>query len=165
MTITKAQAEALTSLAVACRPTGARHWDAAGVMAAIAKVRHLSLADVALAVIRAADDRTLDTPGPISNPKAHCWRERAVDRPQPTTPYDRSSACGICDKTEASCRANPHSAHDYEPKPTVIAERIPGQHAADIVLGLRDRVAKAQHIEDNPTPDAEQGAGEQQEAS
>jgi hypothetical protein len=135
-------------------------------MAAIAKVRHLSLADVALAVIRAADDRALETPAPIGNPKAHCWRERADDRPQPTTPYDHSSACGICDKTEQAARPTRTARHTTSRSRSAASPNAsPDEHAADIVLGLRDRVAKAQHTEDNPSTDADQGAGEQQEAS
>lgn len=149
MPVTKPQAEALTTLAIACRPHGARHWDAAGVMAQILKVRHLSLADVALAVIRAADDRSLETPAPIGNPRAHCWKERANDRPQEPTPYDPQTACGICDKPEAKCRAHAWSGHEYQPKPAILRDRIPDEHAGDIVLGLRDRVAKGRHIEND----------------
>jgi hypothetical protein len=94
------------------------------------------------------------------------WKAVAVDgQTVSLTPYDHGTACGICDQAESRCKANPHAEHEYEPKPHVIAERVPGQHAADIVLGLRDRVAKAQHIEDNPSTDADQGADEQQEAS
>lgn len=79
MTVTKDQAESLTALALACRPHGARHWDGPGILAAIGKVKHLALADVAAAVIRAAADRTVETPGVIANPKSPCWRERIAD--------------------------------------------------------------------------------------
>jgi hypothetical protein len=140
-------ADRLVLLAVDLRPNGARRWDHAGIRAAIRKVQHLALADVALAVIRAADDRTLETPAPIGNPKAHCWRERATDRPQEHAPYDHGTACGICDQSRTRCEANPHSEHTYEPKPIALTERVAGEHAGELVTGLRDRVAKAQHIE------------------
>ena len=52
MPVTKAQAASLAELAAACRPHGAPRWDAAGIVAAIGKVKHLSLADVALAVFQ-----------------------------------------------------------------------------------------------------------------
>jgi hypothetical protein len=149
MTVTKPQAEALTTLAIACRPTGASRWDPAGVMAAIGKVRHLSLADVALAVIRAADDRALETPAPIGNPKAHCWRERGTDRPRELDPYDLNLACGICDLRQDQCQAIPEhiSGHTYLPKPVALASRVPDEHGPDLTSDLRDRVAKAQHID------------------
>lgn len=125
--ITKSQAEALTSLAVAIRPHGARQWDAAGVMAAILKVRHLHLADVAMAVIRAADDRALETPAPIGNPKARCWVDKKPDHPRPLEPYDVAQVCGVCEKRESVCRAIPKSVsgHTFVRKVDVLAERRP----------------------------------------
>lgn len=96
MPVSKAQAEQLASLAVACRPYGAIRWDVAGVIAAIGKVKELALADVTLAVIRAADDRSVETPGVIGNTRSPCWRERGSDRPTVREPFDRASVCGTC---------------------------------------------------------------------
>lgn len=114
MPVTQDQAQRLAALAVDARPHGARRWDAAGVMAAIAKVRHLALADVALAVIRAADDRDLETPGAIGNTQTSCWRERAtnrhVDRPHLTP----GNTCGICGQHRTKCEQNPYAEHDFE---------------------------------------------------
>lgn len=115
MPVTQPQAERLTALAVDIRPHGARRWDPAGVMAAIAKVRHLALADVALAVIRAADDRDLDTPGAIGNTQTSCWRERATHRPTDRPAMTPHSTCGICGQHRTRCEANPHAEHDFEP--------------------------------------------------
>lgn len=106
-------ADRLVVLAQDLRPTGARRWDAAGIRAAIRKVQHLALGDVAMAVIRAAEDRALDTPAPIGNPQAYCWKERVADRPQPVEPFDATACCGICGQPEHRCRANPHSGHKY----------------------------------------------------
>lgn len=73
----------LATLAVAMRPTGAPRWEAPGVMAQLAKVAHMQLADVVCAVARAAADRTLQTPGPIANTQSPCWRERPAEKTAP----------------------------------------------------------------------------------
>ena len=80
MPVTKDQAHVLATLAVACRPHGAPNWDAAGVVAAIAKVHHVGLADVAMAVIRAAADRDAKTPGVIAATTSIHWSERITER-------------------------------------------------------------------------------------
>lgn len=105
MPVTPEQAHMLASLAADCRPHGARRWDAPGVVAAIKAVSHLSLADVALAVIRAADDANLDTPGPIRKPSSSCWRERNPDRQVVRKPFTPANTCGICGKQEPECAA------------------------------------------------------------
>lgn len=105
---------ALTYLAGRCRPPHAPRWDEAGIAAAIAKVRHLHLADVALATIRAADDASARNPGVIANTQSPNWRERGTSRPAPREPYDRTSFCGTCGQPESRCTANPHNDHDFE---------------------------------------------------
>lgn len=92
---------------------GARKWDEAGIAAAISKVAKLHIADVILAATRAADDRTLETPAPIGNARAHCWRERATDRPVPVEPFNPSNVCGVCSQPRHRCEANTHSGHTY----------------------------------------------------
>lgn len=108
MPVTDQQARALAFLAAAARPSGARRWDEPGIVAAIAKVKHLHLADVALAAMRAADDRTLETPGAIGNPASSCWRERNADRPRASV---RSAGpwCKSCGDTK-----DEHSAGDHK---------------------------------------------------
>lgn len=93
MPLNDADIRALTYLATRCRPHGAPHWDEAGIFAAIDKVRQLNIADVALSVIRAADDEKAKTPGVIANTSAPNWQERRADRPQPREPYDRNTFC------------------------------------------------------------------------
>jgi hypothetical protein len=118
MSVTQQQAQMLTALAVACRPTGAPQWDAAGVMAEIGKVRERSLADVILAVTRAADDRSAKTPGVISAKGSTHWQERGTRTPQ-REPYDRGGTCSTCSLPHAKCRqvwADDHqyvSVHEY----------------------------------------------------
>lgn len=95
MPLTDQDIRALVHLAIRCRPSGSPRWDDAGTFAAIAKVRHLALADVSLSVIRAADDAKAQTPGVIANLGAPNWQERGT-RPQPLEPYDPTTACDIC---------------------------------------------------------------------
>ena len=86
MPVTKDQAHMLAALAIAARPYGAPTWDAPGVVAAIGKVSNLLLADVALAVIRAATDATAKTPAVIANTSSQHWREKTqqtAPRPGP----------------------------------------------------------------------------------
>ena len=83
MGVTKDQAIRLSELACDMRPHGAPRWDVPGVLAQIEKVAYLALADVTMAVARAASDRTLNTPGAISNLRSTCWRERVAERTAP----------------------------------------------------------------------------------
>jgi hypothetical protein len=95
MPVTKEQADLLAILAAACRPHGARRWEAPGIVAAIGKVKHLALADVAFATLRAAVDRNLETPGAIGNTKAPCWAERIAEPPTRRHPSP-AEACRRC---------------------------------------------------------------------
>lgn len=95
-----------------------RGWDRPGIEANIRKIAHLPLADVALAVVRAADDPAIGNPGVLANPRSTCWKERATDRPTPREPFDPARVCGICGKHEATCRAIPESKSDHTFKST-----------------------------------------------
>ena len=148
MPVTKPQAEMLATLAVAARPHGARRWDAPGVMAALGKVRNLELAEVLMAVGRAARDRDLETPAAIGNTAAPCWVERPVERwePEKTTAVDR---CGICGKSRERCENAPRYAdddHRLEPD-RKIRQGAPMDE-------LRDVVAKARAHPETPDPTA-----------
>jgi len=123
--IEKREAEALALVVAACRPAKATRWDQAGVMAALAKVRHLALADVAMAAIRAAADSTVKTPGVLGNPTTHHWREKVTEPTSTFEPYDVAKVCGICDQPRRRCTTNPHSGHDFIPKPAVLANAKP----------------------------------------
>lgn len=95
---------ALTYLAGRCRPTGAPRWDEAGIFAAIAKVRHMALDDVALSVIRAASDFNAKTPGVIANLRAPNWQERAGADARPYEPTAREDWCEYCGKPRELCQ-------------------------------------------------------------
>lgn len=110
MPLTDQNIRALVHLAVACRPSGAPRWDEAGIFASIAKVRQLNLADVALAVIRAADDANAKTPGVIANTSAPNWQERATNRPAPRDPYDPARFCHVCGRSSHACTSD----HEFE---------------------------------------------------
>lgn len=139
MPVTKPQAEMLTALAVAARPHGARRWDPAGVMAALLKVRHLDLATVGMAVLRAASDRTIDTPGAIGNLGSPCWVERPVERWQPEK-VERSNRCGVCNQRREVCERTPRWADDDH---TFVPDYR--QPAGSAVAELRDIKAAALH--------------------
>src|SRR5205085_510653 len=111
MPLTKDQAEMLTALVVAARPVGARRWDGPGVLAALAKVRHLELAEVMMAAGRAARDRDLETPAAIGNTAAPCWIERPVERTVPvkSTPAERCSVSGL---PLIECQSRPRYGKD-----------------------------------------------------
>lgn len=92
----------LANLAVACRPHGAPAWHHAGIMAALEKVAHISLADVMAAVARAASDRTAENPGVISATNSLHWREKVADR-TPTVAPKRDEQCHTCGRHLDSC--------------------------------------------------------------
>jgi len=115
MPVTKDQAHMLAAIAVACRPVGAPRWDEPGVVAAIAKLAHLHLADVTHAAIRAAEDSTAKTPGVITATTSIHWRDRNPDRPKERPSYTPDNTCGTCGRTEVACRANQQGGHDFEP--------------------------------------------------
>lgn len=107
MPLTKPEAEALTMLAVAARPSGARRWDGPGVIAALGKVAHLDLANVVMATMRAAADRSVDTPAVIANPRSPCWAER-INQVTPRSP-SRDHQCWSCGRDLDDC-------HEDHPK-------------------------------------------------
>lgn len=132
----------LAALATACRPHGAPRWDAPGVVAAIGKVKHLSLADVILAVIRAADDREARTPGVIGNTRSVCWQERSTERPRDPEILAPGERCGICahQRHDGKCpRCAPIDDHAFEPD----FKRDTGIDVPATVGSLRDMLIDA----------------------
>ncbi len=111
MTVTRDQAQMLTDLARACRPTGASRWDAAGVMAAIKQVADRQLAAVLIAFVRGASDSECVTPmGVVMCPKY--WTDSpavSVFVPNVIPPAER---CGICNKARTKCASDPRHADD-----------------------------------------------------
>jgi hypothetical protein len=140
MTVTKDQAQMLATLAAASRPHGARRWDTAGTMAAIAKVADRNLGDVIMATIRAAADRDCESPGVIPSSGPH-WREQL--KPQPFTPriLTAGERCSICSMSETSCRLR-HSVDDHEFESAAMAakraEAIPPEAISTAIAALRE---------------------------
>lgn len=127
MTVTREQAQLLTTLAIACRPHRAPTWDQAGVMAEIGKMRDWSLSEVALRVIVAAADREAKTPAVISKQqipevKPPLW--------QPTNKRDDEHRCTECGLLEHQCRDR---------------QRINGEH--EFVSVAANRAATARPVE------------------
>lgn len=114
MPVTKPQAQLLAALAVACRPTRAPTWDEAGVVANIAKVADRSLAEVALAVIKAASDRECVSPGVIPSNGSH-WQEQLKPEKWAPERVEPGERCGTCGLSQPRCVAAPHGDHAFEP--------------------------------------------------
>lgn len=154
MSVNREQAQMLATLATACRPNGAPGWDAPGVMAEIGKVRERALADVILAVIRAADDRTANTPGVIGASGSAHWTERG-DRSTVREPFDQSSFCGTCGKPETRCQTT-RVADDDHPFESVLSMRrrraSEDLDTARVVDELRGLVVDAK-AEPEPAPE------------
>ena len=111
MTVTDQEIRAIAFLAKACRPTGAARWDEAGIVAAIAKVRDRQLATVAMAVIRAASDRDVESPGVIPSNGSH-WAESAAVASYIPNVIPPAERCGICNKARQKCQTDPRHADD-----------------------------------------------------
>lgn len=101
--MTKNQAQHLAAIVAETRPD----WDQRGIVAALAKVRERDLADTCWAAIRAAENRTAQTPGFIPVDGDH-WRPTTrTDTPRPPT---RDEECrdhpGWFATNCAGCRAD-----------------------------------------------------------
>lgn len=140
MPVTDQDARALAYLATRIRPYGARRWDEPGILAAIAKVKTLNLADVALAVVHAADDRSLETPAAIGNPKSPCWRERNPDRPAERKPYVPQQTCDICGFAKDDCEARWAEDHEFTPVPAARDRALPKEQAVEVVTELKNHL-------------------------
>lgn len=145
MTVTRDQAQILATLAVACRPHRAPTWDADGVMAAIAEVKHLSLPEVVLAVIRAAADRDAQTPGVIPKLTGSHWSEQLKPPLWQPAPWDPADICTTCSQRRSVCEARPRVAdddHEFVSRATHAAESArPFEAVERIVADLRQRTA------------------------
>ena len=148
--ITDQQIRAIAFLAAAARPSGARRWNEAGIIAAIEKVRTRSLFEVTVAVMRAANDRNADTPGVIPTAGPH-WRAEADDDVPVIERFDPATTCGICGKPEYRC-TQIAGDHAFEAAHVAAARKLDKESAAGIVAELRDRIATSQPGEVAPKP-------------
>jgi hypothetical protein len=164
MTVTREQAQMLTSLAIACRPHRAPTWDAPGIMATIGQMRDWSLPEVALRVIVAAADREAKTPAvmcspsmQIPEPKAPLW--------QPTNRRDDEGRCSECGLPRAACESRPRFGDDDHGFTSIAANRAVTAATATEV-GAKARVGGLRDIKaTDPTPAVPVGAATNQEES
>lgn len=144
MTVTPDQARILTTLALACRPLGAARWDSAGVMAAIKRVSDRSLAEVTMAVIRAASDKGVDSPGVIPSAGSH-WQETSGVRPSAPDVRPRENRCSVCSRLKGDCDArrrtdpDPHAFESDAHAAQRVAAADPETVAAQ-VAAVRDGI-------------------------
>lgn len=129
---------AIAHLAARARPSGARRWNEAGIIAAIEKVRARSLYEVTVAVMRAANDRNADTPGVIPTAGPH-WRADVDDDVPVIERFDPVTTCGICGKPQWRCE-QAAGDHEYEAVHTTARRRLDAESAAAKVSGIRDRI-------------------------
>ena len=157
--ITDQQIRAIAFLAAAARPNGARRWNEAGIVAALAKIRTRSLHEVTIATMRAANDRNAETPGVIPTPGPH-WQSGGGDEAPPIERFDPASTCGICGKPEWRCEQI-RGDHEFESAHRIAARKLDPESAASIAAELRDRIAKddnAQPYRIKHTPESEETA-------
>lgn len=149
MTVNETQQRAIAFLARSCRPQGSRPWDEVGILSNLAKVADRPLGDVVLAVIRAASDPNVNTPGVIPTAGPH-WAEGSYKPPVPVADrVARQDLCSVCLRPLAD-----HPTTDHQPRRNV---RSP-EPAVDVtakVIDLRDLVHEAaanthRELQENP---------------
>lgn len=139
MNITKPQAQMLANLAVASRPYRAPTWDEAGVMAAIAEIRHLSLPEIILRVVRAAADRDAITPGVIPKNGPHANEQLKPPKWEPDV-VEAAERCSTCGKRRDECERLPRFADDDHTFAPDFKDRRPSEAAALIRAALREEM-------------------------
>lgn len=125
MTITRDQAQMLTTLACAARPTGARQWNPDDVMAEIKKLAGRSLGSVICAVTRASMDRGAERPAVISSAGSH-WSDTAISEPFVPRAAPVGTRCTVCGETEEGHRMQDHAYRMPQPPPDpeVVAAKV-----------------------------------------
>jgi hypothetical protein len=137
MTVTKDQAQMLATLAVRCRPTGARQWKPDDVMAELAKLTDRNLGAVICATIRAAMDRDANRPAVIASAGSH-WSDTQVAAPFVPQVLDAGERCSVCSMSEPACRVR-HGVGDHEFKSAAMAAKDAAD-AAEHVAAVRAEV-------------------------
>jgi hypothetical protein len=106
MTVSEQQARAIAFLAAAARPTGARRWDEAGIVANVLKVRDRALTTVVIATMQAAEDRNANSPGLIPTAGPH-WRTPESSPRVEVERVDPAERCDLCERPQ-------HATTDHE---------------------------------------------------
>lgn len=148
--ITDQQARAIAFLAAAARPQHAKRWDENGIYVFVMKVRHMGLADVTAAAMRAAADRTLQTPAAISDTKSSAWRERIT---QHTTPNNKFEECrNHVGEIASNCRccAADKLAPNNTTVPLARPNRIPSDDLHAVIEEVKDKARKAANKRTTP---------------
>ena len=144
MTVTPEQAQMLATLAIACRPNGARQWQPDAVMAEIAKIRDRSLGSVILATVRAAMDRNAQRPEVISSGGSH-WGDTMLTTDWVPNAVPRESRCSVCSLSETACRIRWAHDHDFESVATANARKANAdpESVVTAVEALKDGIVPA----------------------
>lgn len=123
MMINEQEMRAIAFVAARCRPTGAKPWDEAGIVANLRRVASLNLAEVTIAAIRAAANRQADSPGVIPVTTGEHWREKVAER-GPYRPPKRDEICrrpGHVAYPAANCPGCATEGREQEPEPSETA--------------------------------------------
>lgn len=140
----KDEAQMLATLAVKCRPTGARQWNPDAVMAEIAKVHDRSLPVVICAVIRAAADRNAQRPEVISSAGSH-WGDLPLVTPPPTK-VPANEMCSVCSLPRNACRMRWAHDHEFDSLAAAAKRKNTGTPEAmtTAITALRDAISAAE---------------------
>lgn len=125
---TRERAQALADFSCAVRPTGARRWSPADVMAQLEKLRTRDLGAVILATIRCAMDRHAERPECIASAGSHWSDTRLVSEFVPAT-APVGTRCTVCGQPR-------EAAHDHDrgytpPRPPLEPDAL-HEHAAKV---------------------------------
>lgn len=121
--MTREQAETLAAHVHGLRPD----WDPQGIMAQLAKVRHMPLDQIEAACQRATENHMRRTPVEIGDPSSLAWLT-PVKVQSKRNPH-RDEACETCGKTRVDCerteaRMPAELAHQFRPVGQEVTERV-----------------------------------------
>lgn len=147
MSIDEQELRAIAFLVARCRPTGAKHWDEAGIVANLRKVGHVSLPEVIMAATRAAANREADSPGVIPVTTGEHWREKVSERTRMTPPR-KEDACrkhGGWQDNCPGCRAD-ELAGDPSPEPKREKATVNEETRNAALAAAREAIAEASRV-------------------
>lgn len=141
--IDQQQQRAIAYLAARMRPTGSTPWDEPGIVASLAPLAHMQLAEVVMAVTRAASNPAAKTPGVIAVVTGEHWRERVTPRTA-VRPPKRGEECehhpGRFGDNCAGCAADRLAGDRPPPRPRSAAPET----ATEALTAARNAIRNAQ---------------------